>query len=86
MYEGLTVFSHLRALFLTIDGNHHANRYKKNTDKNDKTLFSGSAYFPKTHEYEDYLEPIEVNKEVSTFVPWFWIGLNKYSRNQCATI
>lgn len=50
---------------ITVDGNHHANRYTKNTDRNDRSLLvTLSGYFP-GNEYRLYLDQIPVTKEVS---------------------
>jgi len=38
------------------DGNHHVNKYIKNTDPNDISLFGGRAYFPDDTQYQEYLQ------------------------------
>ena len=62
----LTIVSprHLRTLSLTLDGNHHANRYKKNADKLDLSLFDGKGYFPRNEDYRAYVDAIPTAKEV----------------------
>lgn len=62
----LTYLRHLASIFFTMDGNHHANRYVKNTDPRDVSLLSGSSYMPVKSVYKKYLEGIESAKEVST--------------------
>lgn len=48
-----------------MDGNHHANRYHKNTDAYDTSLAEGLAYIPRKSEYEEYLKLTSNDKEVS---------------------
>lgn len=52
-------------MFLTLDGNHHANRYAKNTNPKDESLYKGAAYLPEQEVYKSYLSSTEVTKEVS---------------------
>jgi hypothetical protein len=61
--------SHLKVLRLVIDGNHHANRYTKNSDPADSSLLEGraSGYFPSAASYSDYLNKIPATKEVIMF-------------------
>jgi len=56
--------SHLSSIFLTMDGNHHANRYFKNTDKHDVSLSSGLGYIPRKTDYKLYLGDDLVDQEV----------------------
>jgi len=67
----LTVFRHLVTLRLTVDGNHHLNRYMKNSDRSDRSLLDGRAigYFPKRDIYRGYLNGIPVTKEVCPLIP-----------------
>lgn len=60
-----SLFSHTSSLRLTIDGNHHANRYAKNTDYHDTSLIKGESYMPTRAEYQEHLSDIHVTKEVS---------------------
>jgi hypothetical protein len=56
---------HLVTNFKTADGNHHANRYAKNTDRSDISLWDRfSAYFPPVHVYEQYLNSLPETREV----------------------
>ena len=63
--------SHLNQLQQTADGNHHANKYIKNTDPDDVSLFGGKAYFPDDKEFRQYLQDLkklptkDVEEEVS---------------------
>ncbi|KAG2018837.1 hypothetical protein CC2G_008224 [Coprinopsis cinerea AmutBmut pab1-1] len=54
-------FRHLSQLQLTADGNHHANRYMKNTDPLNRSLFDGRGYFPRDDEYKAYLGRLDHN-------------------------
>ena len=47
--------SHLNQTVLTLDGNHHLNKFVKNTDPNDISLFRGRAYIPEDSQYQAYL-------------------------------
>ncbi|KAF8878036.1 hypothetical protein CPB84DRAFT_1852501 [Gymnopilus junonius] len=51
-------FRHLIQLQLTLDGNFHLNRYIKNTDPHDASLFRGRAYFPEDGSYQDYVKKV----------------------------
>ncbi|TEB21527.1 hypothetical protein FA13DRAFT_1757507 [Coprinellus micaceus] len=48
---------HLAQQQLTADGNHHANRYRKNGDPLNRSLFRGRAYFPLDDILMQYLRP-----------------------------
>ena len=52
---------------MVMDGNHHANRYPKNTDPKDVSLWNDRAfgYFPDIAKYKQYVQGIPLNKEVS---------------------
>jgi hypothetical protein len=51
---------------LTADGNHHANRYRKNGDPLNRSLFCGRAYFPLDDILMQYLRPFSgTSAEVS---------------------
>jgi hypothetical protein len=63
------VCSHLSSIFLTIDGNHHANRYIKNTDPSDQSLLKGHGYFPEKKAYKEYIAGIPSTKEVRRYLP-----------------
>lgn len=79
--------SHLSSLFLTLDGNHHANRYAKNTDPTDSSLFKGNAYLPDQQTYRDYLSRTEVTKEVCFFLFHFLPRLNNsMQKSRCSFI
>ncbi|KAF9538704.1 hypothetical protein CPC08DRAFT_604681, partial [Agrocybe pediades] len=55
--EGWDQTSHeFRYTQFTADGNHHSNRYLKNTDPDDISLFEGKAYFPEDGEYKEYVK------------------------------
>lgn len=41
---------------MTADGNFHLNKYMKNTDPNDVSLYNGRAYFPNEEEFQAYLK------------------------------
>lgn len=41
------------------DGNHHANKFAKNTDPDDVSLFAGKAYFPEETAYQQYLQDVQ---------------------------
>lgn len=49
---------HLHQTTLTADGNHHLNKFVKNTDPNDTSWFSGRAYFPEDSQFQQYLQTI----------------------------
>jgi hypothetical protein len=59
---------HLNSISLTVDGNHRCNRYTKNTDAHDTSLWDGSGYFP-NNKYKEYLDGIPVTSEVCTTRP-----------------
>ena len=46
---------HLNQTQYTADGNHHSNKYSKNTDPDDVSLCDGKAYFPNDAEYNEYI-------------------------------
>ena len=51
-----TPFSrHLIQTQYTADGNHHSNKYAKNTDPDDVSLYNGRAYYPNDAEYREYI-------------------------------
>ncbi|KIM36002.1 hypothetical protein M413DRAFT_20657 [Hebeloma cylindrosporum] len=45
----------------TADGNHHSNKYAKNTDPDDVSLYEGRAYFPNDVEYREYIKNLPKN-------------------------
>jgi hypothetical protein len=57
-----------------MDGNHHANRFVKNSDPRDTSLLEQTAhgYFPPKVDYTTYLKAIPNAKEVmnSAFPLW----------------
>lgn len=55
---------HGAGIYLTIDGNHHANRYSKNTDPRDASLLRGASYMPERVLYKEYVTGTECTKEV----------------------
>lgn len=65
--------SHLRHLSqttFTADGNHHLNKFVKNTDPNDVSFFRGRAYFPEDSEFQRYLRMIpDKGAEVRIAIP-----------------
>jgi hypothetical protein len=61
----LTLNSHLSSLFLTINGNHHANRYFKNSNPHDQSLLCGSGYFPEKETYKAYIAGTPSDREVN---------------------
>ncbi|KAF8955089.1 hypothetical protein BDZ97DRAFT_1968746 [Flammula alnicola] len=52
---------HLQQTQLTADGNHHSNKYRKNTDPDDISLYEGKAYFPNDLEYREYVKNLPKN-------------------------
>ncbi|KAJ3528320.1 hypothetical protein NMY22_g9460 [Coprinellus aureogranulatus] len=46
---------HLSQLQRTLDGNHHANHYMKNTDPESFSLYGGEAQFPSEEEYHAFI-------------------------------
>lgn len=52
------IFSHLNQTQYTADGNHHSNKYSKNTDPDDISLYNGTAYFPEDTAYREFLSKI----------------------------
>jgi len=42
----------------TADGNHHSNKYSKNTDPDDVSLYNGTAYFPEDAAYREFVRNI----------------------------
>ncbi|KDR65131.1 hypothetical protein GALMADRAFT_148963 [Galerina marginata CBS 339.88] len=52
---------HLQQTRLTADGNHHSNKYSKNTDPDDVSLYDGNSYIPRDQEYKEYLEKLPKN-------------------------
>jgi hypothetical protein len=54
-----------------MDGNHRSNRFTKNTDPKDSSLWESTAYgyFPSSKVYTDYLKRIPVTKEVGCSFP-----------------
>lgn len=60
---------HLHQTTLTADGNHHLNKFVKNTDPNNTSWFRGRAYFPEESQFQDYLLSIlEKDPEVRVHV------------------
>ncbi|KAF8955769.1 hypothetical protein BDZ97DRAFT_1709000 [Flammula alnicola] len=60
---------HLNQMQHTADGNHHANKYIKNTDPDDISLFEGKAYFPDDTAFRHYIKHLpagDVEEEKST--------------------
>lgn len=51
-------YAHLNQTQLTIDGNFHANRYKKNSSADDYSLFEGRAYYPLATDFKSYLRSL----------------------------
>lgn len=52
----------------TADGNFHLNKYTKNSDPDDVSIYDGRAYFPRDEEYQTYLKNCPPNtKEVFQF-------------------
>jgi hypothetical protein len=53
-----------------MDGNHRSNRFTKNTDPKDVSLWEKNmyGYFPNGQAYQDYLDRIPVTKEVSCYL------------------
>jgi hypothetical protein len=49
------IFSHLIQTQYTADGNHHSNKYSKNTDPDDISLYNGTAYFPEDTAYREFV-------------------------------
>jgi len=51
-----------------MDGNHHANRYFKNSDRHDLSLANGLGYLPLIEKYKEYLSGTSEDKEVRTVI------------------
>ncbi|KAF8958224.1 hypothetical protein BDZ97DRAFT_2061764 [Flammula alnicola] len=51
-------FRHLIQMQMMLNGNFHLNRYIKNTDPHDTSLFRGLAYIPDDQVYQDYVKKI----------------------------
>ena len=49
---------HLNHTLLTLDGNFHATRYKKNSLNDYSSLFAGRAYYPLDSEFNTYLRSL----------------------------
>lgn len=60
-----TFCRHGAGVYLTVDGNHHANRYSKNSDPRDSSLLKGASYMPERDLYKKYVDSTECAKEVS---------------------
>ncbi|KJA19668.1 hypothetical protein HYPSUDRAFT_204406 [Hypholoma sublateritium FD-334 SS-4] len=54
---------HINQFQWTVDGNFHLNKYMKNTDPDDISLYDGKAYFPRNDEYKRYLDGIPINSK-----------------------
>jgi hypothetical protein len=52
------ISSHLNQTQYTADGNHHSNKYSKNTDPDDISLYNGTAYFPEDSTYREFVRNI----------------------------
>jgi hypothetical protein len=52
----IAYFRHLNQRCLTLDGNHHASQFKKNTDSADVSALEGHAYSPVDTTYKEYLQ------------------------------
>ncbi|KIM35704.1 hypothetical protein M413DRAFT_51930, partial [Hebeloma cylindrosporum] len=50
----------------TPHGNHHSNKYIKNSDPDDISLYDGRAYFPNDAEYRGYVESLANNPPEKT--------------------
>jgi len=58
---------HLNQIQLTVDGNFHLNKYIKNTDPDDVSLFGGKSFFPQDDLFRTYIKNIPTNApEVSS--------------------
>ena len=68
MYTFVTVYSrHLNQMLHTADGNHHANKFSKNSDPDDISLFDGKGTFPEDSDFRKYIKNLpagEVIEEV----------------------
>jgi len=63
-----TPFSrHLIQTQYTADGNHHSNKYAKNTDPDDISLYDGRAYYPNDAEYREYIKNLPKNAPEVSF-------------------
>ena len=49
---------HLHQTTFSSDGNHHLNKFIKNTDPNDLSLFCGCVYFPEDSQFQRYIQSI----------------------------
>ena len=66
----------------TADGNHHTNKFAKNDDPDDMSLFAGKAYFPDETEYKRYLWKVKNESFTKEEVLSFHFGyLNEKSDN-----
>jgi len=60
-------FRHLNQMLHTADGNHHANKFTKNSDPDDISLFNGKGTFPNDLDFQKYIKNLpggEVAEEV----------------------
>jgi len=58
---------HLNQMLHTADGNHHANKFSKNSDLDDISLFNGKGTFPEDSGFQKYIKNLpggEAIKEV----------------------
>jgi hypothetical protein len=58
----------------TADGNHHANKFSKNSDPDDISLFNGKGTFPKDSDFQRYIKNLpggEVAEEVCSLSDFF---------------
>jgi hypothetical protein len=58
---------HLIQTQYTADGNHHSNKYAKNTDPDDISLYDGRAYYPNDAEYQEYVKNLPKNAPEVSF-------------------
>ena len=58
----------------TADGNHHANKFSKNSDPDDVSLFHGKGIFPEESDFQKYIKNLpggEVAEEVHSVLYFF---------------
>lgn len=55
------LYRHLNVSQHTLDGNYFLNKYSKNTDPDDVSLFDGHSYFPPEEDLQEYLSAVPVN-------------------------
>jgi len=66
---------HLNQMLHTADGNHHANKFSKNSDPDDVSLFNGKGTFPEESAFQKYIKNLpegKVAEEVRLLPDFFY--------------